>query len=174
MWEKVNVKSGSRESESTLKNPEPNTPTGNTPFKLTAVIDLYIRPSRYFGFNPQIHQFRMIHPHFIQYVTKRFLNSPQMEMYRDFYMPSTGAQMLLTALHTCDQVSAYGFMTDNYEDFSDHYYDSEYRPLVHYANHDLRMEGWLWKLLHTHKVMWLYQRYKKRSDVTHRKNSAHV
>ncbi|KAI7803770.1 putative alpha-N-acetylgalactosaminide alpha-2 [Triplophysa rosa] len=137
-------------------------------------IDEGDRPSRYFGFNPQIHQFRMIHPHFIQYVTKRFLNSPQMEMYRDFYMPSTGAQMLLTALHTCDQVSAYGFMTDNYEDFSDHYYDSEYRPLVHYANHDLRMEGWLWKLLHTHKVMWLYQRYKKRSDVTHRKNSAHV
>ncbi|XP_056609495.1 alpha-N-acetylgalactosaminide alpha-2,6-sialyltransferase 2 [Triplophysa dalaica] len=136
-------------------------------------IDEGDRPSRYFGFNPRIHQFRMIHPHFIQYVTNRFLNSPQMVIYRGFYMPSTGALMLLTALHTCDQVSAYGFMTDNYEDFSDHYYDSEYTPVVHYANHDLKMEGWLWKLLHTHKVMWLYQRQKK-TDFTHRQKSAQV
>ncbi|XP_065140779.2 alpha-N-acetylgalactosaminide alpha-2,6-sialyltransferase 2 isoform X1 [Paramisgurnus dabryanus] len=114
------------------------------------------RPSRYFGNNPQ--QFRMIHPYFIKYVTNRFLNSPQMKEYRDIYMPSTGALMLMAALHTCDQVSAYGFITDNYEDFSEHYFDTRHRPLFFNVNHDKRMEGWLWKQLHTHKVMWLYQR----------------
>ncbi|XP_057203013.1 alpha-N-acetylgalactosaminide alpha-2,6-sialyltransferase 2-like isoform X2 [Triplophysa rosa] len=121
--------------------------------------DYVFSPSEYFGDNAE---FRMLHPYFIQYVTKRFLNSPQMETYGDVYMPSTGALMLLTALHTCDQVSAFGFMTDNYNDFSDHYYDKVHREVVHYANHDLMMESSLWKLLHTHKVMRLYQRQIKK------------
>ncbi|XP_067283148.1 alpha-N-acetylgalactosaminide alpha-2,6-sialyltransferase 2 [Pseudorasbora parva] len=116
------------------------------------------RPSELFGYNPEIHQFKMIHPTFIQYVTQRFLKSPQLDQYRDLYMPSTGALMLLTALHTCDQVSAYGFITDNYNDFSDHYYDKVMKPLIFYANHDMMMEGQLWKQLHSHKVLWLYQR----------------
>ncbi|RXN06683.1 alpha-N-acetylgalactosaminide alpha-2,6-sialyltransferase 2 [Labeo rohita] len=91
----------------------------------------------------------------------RFLKSPQLEQYRDLYMPSTGALMLLAALHTCDQVSAYGFITENYEDFSDHYYDKEIKPLVFYANHDMEMEGRLWKQLHSQNVLRLYQRQKR-------------
>ncbi|XP_043081948.1 alpha-N-acetylgalactosaminide alpha-2,6-sialyltransferase 2 [Puntigrus tetrazona] len=118
------------------------------------------RPSEFFGYKPKTHQFKMIHPSFIQYVTQRFLKSPQLEEYRDLYMPSTGALMLLAALHTCDQVSAYGFITDNYKDFSDHYYDKAMKPLVFYANHDMEMEGRLWKQLHFQKVLWLYQRRK--------------
>ncbi|MEQ2201711.1 hypothetical protein XENOCAPTIV_016917, partial [Xenoophorus captivus] len=39
------------------------------------------------------------------------------------------------------QVSAYGFITRNYLDFSDHYYDSMPRPLRFYANHDLQLES---------------------------------
>ncbi|XP_028268225.1 alpha-N-acetylgalactosaminide alpha-2,6-sialyltransferase 2-like [Parambassis ranga] len=73
-------------------------------------------------------------------------------------MPSTGALMLLTAIHTCDQVSAYGFMTRNYAAFSDHYYDSERRAVRFFANHDLRMEAKLWEALHHRKVIKLYQR----------------
>ncbi|KAK2915887.1 hypothetical protein Q8A67_000261 [Cirrhinus molitorella] len=111
------------------------------------------RPSELFGYNPEPHQFKMIHPTFIQYVTQRFLKSPQLENYRDLYMPSTGALMLFAALHTCDQVSAYGFMTENYNDFSDHYFDKEMKPLVFYANHDMGMEGRLWEQLHSQKVL---------------------
>ncbi|XP_051570425.1 alpha-N-acetylgalactosaminide alpha-2,6-sialyltransferase 2 [Myxocyprinus asiaticus] len=116
------------------------------------------RPSQYFGDYPQVNQFKMLHPRFIKYVTERFLKSPLLEEYPDLYMPSTGALMLLTALHTCDQVSAYGFITENYNEFSDHYFDKEKKDLVFYANHDMQMEGLLWKLLHSRKVMWLYQR----------------
>uniref|UniRef100_A0A9J7YHD4 alpha-N-acetylgalactosaminide alpha-2,6-sialyltransferase n=1 Tax=Cyprinus carpio carpio TaxID=630221 RepID=A0A9J7YHD4_CYPCA len=119
------------------------------------------RASELFGYNPETHQFKMIHPSFIQYVTQRFLKSPQLEQYRNLYIPSSGALMLLVALHTCDQVSAYGFMTENYKDFSCHYYDKVKKPLVSYTNHDMEMEQRLWKQLHSQKVLWLYQRQKK-------------
>lgn len=107
--------------------------------------------------------------------------------YGHLYMPSTGALMLLTALHTCDQVrgclarrlggpptlspspaffpcpitpqvSAYGFITANYEQFSDHYYEPEKKPLVFYANHDMLLEAELWRSLHQAGIMQLYQR----------------
>lgn len=78
--------------------------------------------------------------------------------YGHLYMPSTGALMLLTALHTCDQVSAYGFITANYEQFSDHYYEPEKKPLVFYANHDMLLEAELWRSLHRAGIMELYQR----------------
>lgn len=73
-------------------------------------------------------------------------------------MPSTGALMLLTALHTCDQVSAYGFITSNYWKFSDHYFDQIKKPLIFYANHDLSLEAALWRDLHRARILWLYQR----------------
>lgn len=89
----------------------------------------------------------------------RFLRSELLDMqYGHLYMPSTGALMLLTALHTCDQVSAYGFITANYEQFSDHYYEPEKKPLVFYANHDMLLEAELWRSLHRAGIMELYQR----------------
>ncbi|XP_036409191.1 alpha-N-acetylgalactosaminide alpha-2,6-sialyltransferase 2 isoform X2 [Megalops cyprinoides] len=116
-------------------------------------------PSTYFGQNPSVHQFKLLHPDFITYVKDRFLKSPLLRMmYGHLYMPSTGALMLMTALHTCDQVSAYGFITDNYKDFSDHYFDMVKKPLVFYANHDMQMESRLWEQLHTRKVLWLFKR----------------
>ncbi|XP_063759609.1 alpha-N-acetylgalactosaminide alpha-2,6-sialyltransferase 2 isoform X2 [Eleginops maclovinus] len=90
----------------------------------------------------------------------RFLRSPLLTdvRTRHLYMPSTGALMLLTALHTCDQVSAYGFITRNYASFSDHYYDSTLKPLGFFSNHDLLMESRLWEELHHRRVLRLYQR----------------
>uniref|UniRef100_A0A673X0W7 alpha-N-acetylgalactosaminide alpha-2,6-sialyltransferase n=1 Tax=Salmo trutta TaxID=8032 RepID=A0A673X0W7_SALTR len=116
-------------------------------------------PSRYFVFKPPVKHFKMLHPDFITYVTQRFLKSPLLK-YSQLYMPSTGALMLLTALHMCDQVSAYGFITKNFADFSDHYYDAVMLPLLFYANHDMQMESWLWEVLHARKVMSLYKRTK--------------
>nr|XP_020454794.1 alpha-N-acetylgalactosaminide alpha-2,6-sialyltransferase 2 [Monopterus albus] len=105
------------------------------------------RPWKYFG-HKQSENFKILHPDFISYVTHSFLQSPLLnsEWTHHLYMPSTGALMLLTALHTCDQVSAYGFITRNYAAFSDHYYDSMGRPLMFFANHDLQMESQLWEM----------------------------
>ncbi|KAM4598307.1 alpha-N-acetylgalactosaminide alpha-2,6-sialyltransferase 2 [Polymixia lowei] len=116
------------------------------------------RPSRYFGNKPPEY-FKILHPDFITYVTQSFLKSPLLTHSRTshLYMPSTGALMLLLALHTCDQVSAYGFITRNYADFSDHYYDSVKRPLRFFANHDMRMESWLWESLDNRRIMQLYK-----------------
>ncbi|KAK2893354.1 alpha-N-acetylgalactosaminide alpha-2,6-sialyltransferase 2-like [Channa argus] len=119
------------------------------------------KPWNYFGHKTP-DSFKILHPTFIAYVTKSFLHSPQLTdvRTRHLYMPSTGALMLLTALHTCDQVSAYGFITSNYAAFSDHYYDSKNQPLIFYANHDLRMESHLWEALHLRKVIKLQRRNK--------------
>ncbi|CAL8265465.1 alpha-N-acetylgalactosaminide alpha-2,6-sialyltransferase 2 [Gadus morhua] len=122
-------------------------------------VDFGDRPKTYFGNSSREH-FRMLHPDFISYLTEHFLKSHQLtdSKMRHLYMPSTGALMLFAALHTCDQVSAYGFITTNYAAFSDHYYDSVMTPLRFYANHDLRMEGLLWELLHHQKIIQLYTR----------------
>ncbi|XP_052613520.1 alpha-N-acetylgalactosaminide alpha-2,6-sialyltransferase 2 isoform X2 [Peromyscus californicus insignis] len=89
----------------------------------------------------------------------RFLKSKLLNTrFADIYMPTTGALMLLTALHTCDQVSAYGFITSNYQKYSDHYFEREKKPVIFYANHDLSLEASLWKSLHNAGILWLYQR----------------
>lgn len=116
-------------------------------------------PSKYFGQKSSVDKFKMLHPDFVRYIKERFLKSPLLrKKYSHLYMPSTGALILFTALHTCDQVSAYGFITDNYRAFSDHYFDRVKKPLIFYVNHDMQMEGRVWEQLHTQKVMWLYKR----------------
>ncbi|NXI49793.1 SIA7B sialyltransferase, partial [Chloroceryle aenea] len=117
------------------------------------------KPQKYFGPEVSAEKFKLLHPDFLQYLTSRFLRSELLDsQYGSLYMPSTGALMLLTALHTCDQVSAYGFITNNYEEFSDHYYELEKKPLVFYANHDMMLEAALWRSLHQAGIMTLYQR----------------
>ncbi|XP_042309892.1 alpha-N-acetylgalactosaminide alpha-2,6-sialyltransferase 2 isoform X2 [Sceloporus undulatus] len=117
------------------------------------------KPQKYFGLDASAGKFKLLHPEFMYYLTERFLKSEIINtQYGHLYMPSTGAIMLLTALHTCDQVSAYGFITDNYKTFSDHYYEHQKKPLVFYANHDMLLEAELWKSLHQVGIMKLYQR----------------
>uniref|UniRef100_A0A3Q2PI47 alpha-N-acetylgalactosaminide alpha-2,6-sialyltransferase n=1 Tax=Fundulus heteroclitus TaxID=8078 RepID=A0A3Q2PI47_FUNHE len=90
---------------------------------------------------------------------KEFLRSNILKgRYKDIYRPSTGAAMLLAALHTCDQVSAYGFMTPDYQKYSDHYYDKSYHKVAFYANHDMRMEMVVWQHLHDAGLITLYMR----------------
>ncbi|XP_068833435.1 alpha-N-acetylgalactosaminide alpha-2,6-sialyltransferase 2 isoform X1 [Capricornis sumatraensis] len=117
------------------------------------------RPQTYFGPDSSASKFKLLHPDFISYLRERFLKSKLINTkFGDLYMPSTGALMLLTALHTCDQVSAYGFITSNYQKFSDHYFDQTKKPLIFYANHDLSLEATLWRDLHKAGILWLYQR----------------
>ncbi|KAG8128996.1 hypothetical protein E2320_015745, partial [Naja naja] len=78
--------------------------------------------------------------------------------YWRLYRPTTGAFLLLTALHLCDQVSAYGYITEGYQKYSDHYYDKERKRLIFYTNHDFNLERNVWKQFHDANIMKLYQR----------------
>ncbi|XP_032357747.1 alpha-N-acetylgalactosaminide alpha-2,6-sialyltransferase 2 [Etheostoma spectabile] len=114
-------------------------------------------PAKYFGQDVSAEKLKMYHPDFIRYLRNRFLRSKALKTrYKDIYRPSTGAVMLLAALHTCDQVSAYGFMTPDFKNYSDHYYEKSYHPVGFFINHDLRMEMSLWQELHQAGLIRLY------------------
>ncbi|XP_008313260.1 alpha-N-acetylgalactosaminide alpha-2,6-sialyltransferase 2 isoform X2 [Cynoglossus semilaevis] len=114
-------------------------------------------PTDIFGKDVSVEKLKMYHPDFIRYIRNRFIRSNTLKTkLKDIYRPSTGAVMLLAALHTCDQVSAYGFMTPDYNKYSDHYYDSSHHPVVFYANHDMRLEMTLWQQLHQAGLIRLY------------------
>ncbi|KAM9716472.1 alpha-N-acetylgalactosaminide alpha-2,6-sialyltransferase 2 isoform 1-T3 [Menidia menidia] len=116
-------------------------------------------PSQYFGADVSAEKLKMYHPDFIRYLRNRFLRSKALKTkYKDIYRPSTGAVMLLAALHSCDQVSAYGFMTPDYGRYSDHYYDGRFQPVGFFINHDLRLEMELWQQLHRAGLLRLYMR----------------
>ncbi|XP_015275893.1 PREDICTED: alpha-N-acetylgalactosaminide alpha-2,6-sialyltransferase 1 [Gekko japonicus] len=101
----------------------------------------------------------VIHPDFLRYTKNRFLKSKSLDKpYWRLYRPTTGAFLLLTALHLCDQVSAYGYITEGYQKYSDHYYDTEWKRLIFYLNHDFDLERRVWKKLHDANIMKLYQR----------------
>ncbi|GCB71472.1 hypothetical protein scyTo_0005953 [Scyliorhinus torazame] len=117
------------------------------------------KPPMFFGESTGPGKFKMYHPDFIRYVRNRFLWSHILETsHRGIYRPSTGATMLLAAIHSCDEVSAYGFITENYAKYSDHYFDRDYHRLVFYSNHDMRLEMKLWKKLHNYGIIKLYTR----------------
>ncbi|XP_069399997.1 alpha-N-acetylgalactosaminide alpha-2,6-sialyltransferase 2 isoform X3 [Ovis canadensis] len=145
---------------STATAPAPSTsPRSTTALAAPFTSIVGPRPQTYFGPDSSAGKFKLLHPDFISYLRERFLKSKLINTkFGDLYMPSTGALMLLTALHTCDQVSAYGFITSNYQKFSDHYFDRMKKPLIFYANHDLSLEATLWRDLHKAGILWLYQR----------------
>ncbi|XP_051771615.1 alpha-N-acetylgalactosaminide alpha-2,6-sialyltransferase 2 isoform X1 [Ctenopharyngodon idella] len=117
------------------------------------------KPPTYFGEDVTVEKFKIYHPDFIRYLRNRFLHSNLLKTgARKIYRPSTGAVMLLAAIHTCDQVDAYGFMTPDYNLYSDHYYDKQRHAVHFYANHDMRMEMKLWQELHQAGLMNLFMR----------------
>ncbi|XP_073540062.1 alpha-N-acetylgalactosaminide alpha-2,6-sialyltransferase 2 [Phyllobates terribilis] len=121
--------------------------------------DIGDKPSSYYGPEAIPEKFKFLHPNFLVYLRDRFLKSEILKTeYANLYMPSTGGLMLLTALHFCDQVDAYGFITKNYNKYSDHYFERTKRQLEFYANHDMIMEMQLWSKLHQKGIMTLYQR----------------
>ncbi|XP_019358538.1 PREDICTED: alpha-N-acetylgalactosaminide alpha-2,6-sialyltransferase 1 [Gavialis gangeticus] len=118
------------------------------------------RPRDKFSDDFNLGQYLVIHPDFLRYVKNRFLRSETLNMpYWRIYRPTTGAFLLLTALHLCDRVSAYGYITEGYNKYSDHYYDKVWKRLIFYTNHDFNLERRVWKKLHDEKIMKLYQRF---------------
>ncbi|KAK3529116.1 hypothetical protein QTP70_016548 [Hemibagrus guttatus] len=63
-----------------------------------------VEPRQYFGDDVTVEKLKMYHPDFIRYLRNRFLHSRALNTkYKNIYRPSTGAVMLLAALHTCDE-----------------------------------------------------------------------
>ncbi|NXP92566.1 SIA7A sialyltransferase, partial [Passerina amoena] len=117
------------------------------------------KPRQKFDEDFTMDKYLVTHPDFLRYMKNRFLRSKNLEKpYWRLYRPTTGAFLLLTALHLCDQVSAYGYITEGYEKYSDHYYDKNWKKLIFYINHDFNLEKQLWKRLHDENIMKLYLR----------------
>ncbi|KAJ7316066.1 hypothetical protein JRQ81_002228 [Phrynocephalus forsythii] len=116
------------------------------------------RPRDNFDQHFSLDKYFVIHPDFIRYMKNRFLKSKTLDKpYWRIYRPTTGAFLLLTALHLCDQVSAYGYITEGFQKYSDHYYDKEWKRLIFYTNHDFDLEKKVWKKLHDEQIIKLYQ-----------------
>uniref|UniRef100_A0A8C8BPT5 alpha-N-acetylgalactosaminide alpha-2,6-sialyltransferase n=1 Tax=Otus sunia TaxID=257818 RepID=A0A8C8BPT5_9STRI len=117
------------------------------------------RPRERFDEDFTMDKYLVVHPDFLRYMKNRFLKSKNLEKpYWRLYRPTTGAFLLLTALHLCDRVSAYGYITEGHEKYSDHYYDKDWKRLIFYVNHDFNLEKQVWKKLHDENIMKLYQR----------------
>ncbi|NWT07639.1 SIA7A sialyltransferase, partial [Vireo altiloquus] len=117
------------------------------------------KPRQKFDKDFTMDKYLVVHPDFLRYMKNRFLKSKNLEKhYWRLYRPTTGAFLLLTALHLCDRVSAYGYITEGHERYSDHYYDKEWKRLIFYVNHDFNLEKQVWKRLHEENIMKLYQR----------------
>ncbi|XP_006728156.1 alpha-N-acetylgalactosaminide alpha-2,6-sialyltransferase 1 [Leptonychotes weddellii] len=117
------------------------------------------RPQEAFQESLHLDRYLLLHPDVIRYMKNRFLRSKTLNSrHWRIYRPTTGALLLLTALQLCDQVSAYGFITEGHEHFSDHYYDKSWKRTIFYINHDFPLERTLWKRLHDEGIIQLYQR----------------
>ncbi|XP_015735239.1 alpha-N-acetylgalactosaminide alpha-2,6-sialyltransferase 1 isoform X1 [Coturnix japonica] len=117
------------------------------------------RPRERFDEDFTMNKYLVTHPDFLRYLKNRFLKSKNLQKrYWRLYRPTTGALLLLTALHLCDRVSAYGYITEGHQKYSDHYYDKEWKRLVFYINHDFNLEKQVWKRLHDENIIKLYQR----------------
>ncbi|XP_005055995.1 PREDICTED: alpha-N-acetylgalactosaminide alpha-2,6-sialyltransferase 1 isoform X1 [Ficedula albicollis] len=122
-------------------------------------LNLWQKPREKFDKDFTMDKYLVVHPDFLRYMKNRFLKSKSLEKhYWRLYRPTTGAFLLLTALHLCDRVSAYGYITEGHEKYSDHYYDKDWKRLIFYINHDFNLEKQVWKRLHDENIMKLYQR----------------
>ncbi|XP_077359383.1 alpha-N-acetylgalactosaminide alpha-2,6-sialyltransferase 1-like [Festucalex cinctus] len=122
------------------------------------------RPQTYYMGQYNESRFYVLHQDFLRYVRNRFLKSPNLN--KNFWAlvrPTCGAVALFLALHTCDIVDAYGFMTRDYAKYSIYYFHHDKTRVIFHLNHDYNLEMKTWEKLHKSKIMRLYQRNEKKS-----------
>ncbi|XP_062859460.1 alpha-N-acetylgalactosaminide alpha-2,6-sialyltransferase 1-like [Trichomycterus rosablanca] len=117
-------------------------------------------PFSYYGDHLSEDRFYVLHPDFMRYIRNRFLKSESLEsIYWHLFRPTNGAFALFLALHTCDEVNAYGFITEDYDKYNNYYYEKASKTeVVFYINHDYSLEIKTWKKLHDLGIIKLYQR----------------
>ncbi|XP_034529727.1 alpha-N-acetylgalactosaminide alpha-2,6-sialyltransferase 1-like [Notolabrus celidotus] len=117
------------------------------------------RPWTYYNDHFDERRFYVLHPDFLRYIRNRFLRSQHLNgRFWAIVRPTNGAFTIFTALHVCDIVSAYGFMTEDYRNYNNYYYDTDKTHVIFFINHDYNLERDTWKKLHNTKVMKLYQK----------------
>ncbi|XP_077407708.1 alpha-N-acetylgalactosaminide alpha-2,6-sialyltransferase 2-like isoform X2 [Vanacampus margaritifer] len=118
------------------------------------------RPKTYYTGQYNESRFYVLHQDFLRYVRNRFLKSPNLnKKFWPIVRPTNGAFAIFLALHTCDIVDAYGFMTKDYAKYSNYYFQKHDKThVIFYANHDYILEMKTWENLHKSKIMRLYQR----------------
>ncbi|XP_072039688.1 alpha-N-acetylgalactosaminide alpha-2,6-sialyltransferase 1-like [Amphiura filiformis] len=102
-------------------------------------------------------EIKIVHPDFCRYVDNSWLKSKKLQKSG---RATTGAIMLFLALHTCDEVNAYGFMGDP-KKFTYHYYDQKFTESYGLTNvfwHDWNKENSVWKLLIDEGIFHMYTR----------------
>uniref|UniRef100_A0A672H5W0 alpha-N-acetylgalactosaminide alpha-2,6-sialyltransferase n=1 Tax=Salarias fasciatus TaxID=181472 RepID=A0A672H5W0_SALFA len=94
------------------------------------------------------------------FIASRFLSSPKLKTERwPSIRPTNGAFTIFLALHTCDTVDAYGFLTDDFDKYSTYYFQRDTKiNFFFHTNHDFLLERDLWIDLHNRKIIRLYQR----------------
>uniref|UniRef100_A0A3Q1I5E2 alpha-N-acetylgalactosaminide alpha-2,6-sialyltransferase n=1 Tax=Acanthochromis polyacanthus TaxID=80966 RepID=A0A3Q1I5E2_9TELE len=114
-----------------------------------------IPPRTYYSGQYDENRFYVLNPDFLRYVRNRFLQSPQLNTSTwSLVRPTNGAFTLFLALHTCDEVSAYGFITDDYKKYSNYYMEKDVKTdITFYLNHDYLLEKDVWKELHNSKII---------------------
>ncbi|KAJ8363646.1 hypothetical protein SKAU_G00124770 [Synaphobranchus kaupii] len=117
------------------------------------------RPGPYYPSEFDVKRFYVLHPDFLRYVRIRFMLSKQLHgKHWKYYRPTNGAFTLFLALHTCDIVDAYGFITADHSKYPNYYYDrSAKTKVIFFINHDYNLEIKTWKKLHDTNIMKLYQ-----------------
>ncbi|XP_062331126.1 alpha-N-acetylgalactosaminide alpha-2,6-sialyltransferase 1-like [Osmerus eperlanus] len=119
-----------------------------------------IQPWTYYAGQFDERRFYVLHPDFLRYIRNRFLKSEFLnEENWAIVRPSNGAITLFLALHTCDVVDAYGFITEDHSKYSNYYFERHKKTsIIFFVNHDYNLEMKTWKRLHDAKIIILYQR----------------
>ncbi|XP_030630995.1 alpha-N-acetylgalactosaminide alpha-2,6-sialyltransferase 1 [Chanos chanos] len=133
------------------------------------------RPWIYYRGQFDKRRFYVLHPDFLRYIRKRFLPSKQLRNKSwVYYRPTNGAFTVFLALHTCDVVDIYGFMTEDYDKYSNYYYEKLAKTkVIFYINHDYKLEMKTWQKLHNSKIIRLYQRAENTENRTTKSSAKH-
>lgn len=117
-------------------------------------------PINYYSGQYNESRFYVLHQDFLRYIRNRFLRSPKLKTKRwSVIRPTNGAFTIFLALHTCDTVDIYGFITDNFKKYSNYYFQSDAKKGIYFhPHHDFLQERDMWIDLHKKKIIRLYQR----------------
>ncbi|XP_061913495.1 alpha-N-acetylgalactosaminide alpha-2,6-sialyltransferase 1-like [Entelurus aequoreus] len=117
------------------------------------------RPRTYYTGQYNESRFYVLHQDFLRYVQNRYLKSKFLKLASGAsFRPTNGAFTVFLALHTCDVVDAYGFITQDHWKYATYYYEKHeqaFRPF--HSHHDYVLEMKLWKKFHDGGILRLYQ-----------------
>ncbi|XP_069015934.1 alpha-N-acetylgalactosaminide alpha-2,6-sialyltransferase 1.1 [Embiotoca jacksoni] len=130
-----------------------------------------IRPRPYYSGQYNESRFYVLHQDFLRYVKNSFLKSSNLNAsFWAMVRPTNGAFTVFLALHVCDTVDVYGFMTEDYKNYSNYYVEKHDKTrVIFYANHDYHLEKNTWKKLHNSKIIKLYQRTESETGTENQK-----